>query len=173
MSGLREMSEQEIDAACRLIAEAMNIEEAKWAKKTMLFHFGCKAHGFDDGRHYFTYSVDERILGLVGLHHYEWGPEENVWLAWFAVHPEHQRKGIGRSLLDSIEKRAVTEGYTKLFVETYDHPDFAKAQQFYQSCGFGKVGQIDDYLPGSQSMVVYLKNLASSAPSISSGGGIG
>ena len=157
---LHEMLEQEIKAACRLIAEAMNSNEAKWAEKTMRFHFGCKEHGLDDGRHYFTYLEEKHLRGLIGLHHYQWGPEENVWLAWFAVHPGCQGKGVGRALLHAAEKRAKSMGFLKLFVETYRHPDFQKALGFYEACGFEKVGRVADYLPGSHDMVVFKKNLS-------------
>lgn len=155
-----EMLEQDIEGACHLIAESMNIDEATWAKKTMRFHFGCKNHDLDDGRHYFTYLVEKRVRALIGLHHYEWGPEENVWLAWFAVHPSCQGKGIGRALLQSAEKIAKSMGFFKLFVETYSHPDFQKALVFYEACGFKKAGTIADYLPDSHDMVVFKKNLA-------------
>ncbi len=159
MACLHEMLEQDIEDACHLIAESMNADEAAWAEKTIRFHFQCKNHDLDDGRHYFTYLAEKRIKALVGLHHYEWGPEENVWLAWFAVHPQLQGKGLGKSLLQSAEEMAKSMGFMKLFVETYSHPDFQKALKFYTAHGFKKAGTIADYLPGSHDMIVFKKNL--------------
>ena len=153
------MREKDMEEACRLIAESMNLDEATWARKTMDFHFGCKKHGLDDGRHYFVHSVEKRVEALIGLHHYQWGPGENVWLAWFAVKPSCQGKGIGRALLESVEALAVRMGFSKLFVETYRQPEFRKAQQFYKARGFEKAGQIKDYLPSSHDMIVFKKNL--------------
>lgn len=153
------MLEQDIEGACHLIAESMNIDEAMWAKKTMRFHFGCKKYDLNDGRFYFTYLKEKHIRALIGLHHYEWGPEENVWLSWFTVHPSYQRKGIGRALLKSVEMTAKSMGFSKLFVETYNHPNFRKALEFYEACGFHKAGAITDYLPSSHDMIVYKKNL--------------
>lgn len=156
---LCEMSEHEIDAACRLIAESMNKDEARWAKNTMHFHFGCKKQNLDDGRRYFIYLDEKQVVALVGLHHYEWGPEENVWLSWLAVQPIYQRKGIGRALLKCVEQIAKEIGYLRLFVETYSHPDFRIAQMFYKACGFEKAGQINNYLPDYNDMIVYKKDL--------------
>jgi len=157
---LHELQAQEINEACALIAEAMNAEEAVWARKTLTFHFQSQSHGLHDGRHYYTYRPQQQLVALTGLHHYQWGPPENVWLAWFAVHPAFQRQGIGRDLVSAVEDLATRLGYRKLFIETYDHPDFTAARNFYAACGFQQVGTIEDYLPDSASMVVYLKPLA-------------
>lgn len=157
---LREMQAQEIDEACALIAEAMNPDEAVWARKTLQFHFGCQRHGLHDGRHYYTYHLQDQLVALTGLHHYEWGPPENVWLAWFAVHPDFQRRGIGRQLVTTVEALATSQGYRKLFIETYEHPDFDVARQFYTACGFQQTGKIEHYLSTADSMIVYLKQLS-------------
>jgi len=156
---LKLMTEQDIAEAVRLISTAMNPDEGRWAEKTMLFHFGCLNNGLQDGRDYFVWRNDGRILGIVGLHHYIWGPEDTVWLAWFAVHPDWQRKGAGAKLMRSIEAIAFEMGYRKLFIETYRNPGFTKARKFYCSHGFKDVGGIRDYLPDGSDMVVYRKNL--------------
>lgn len=155
---LRELQRHEVDAACQLIAAAMSDAEATRARQSLQFHFTCQGHGLDDGRQYFTCSRDDRLVGLTGLHHYEWGPAENVWLAWFAVHPAYQRQGLGRYLLHETEQLAQARGYRQFFIETYDHPDFAGARQFYVACGFREAGKIEQYLPGPHNMIVYLKS---------------
>lgn len=153
------MTRADIDAAAGLVSISMNENEGEWARKTMEFHFGCMEHGLDDGRKYFVWKPEGRIKGLVGLHHYPWGPRENVWLAWFAVHPKCQKQGVGRKLLISIEETARGMGHTKFLVETYEHPDFDKARAFYAANGFEKVGAIGDYLPDGSDMVVYGKRI--------------
>lgn len=156
---LQQMSAEDIDAAVELISVAMNRHEAVWAKTTMKFHFECLEHGLNDGRSYFVWKKADKILGLVGLHNYIWGPKENVWLAWFAVAPGCQGKGYGGRMLTEIEKLAIDIGYKKFFVETYDNPDFDKARSFYQSKGFVEAGVVRDYLPDGSSMIVYEKQL--------------
>lgn len=153
------LPETDVPQTVSLIRLAMNPDEAAWAEKTFGAHFACKEHGIDDGRNYFICRDGEQISGLVGLHNYNWGPPENVWLAWFAVHPDCQRKGLGSALIDSIEKRATEMGYTALFIETYEHNDFAKARAFYQAKGFTQSGRIDSYLPDGSAMIVYRKGL--------------
>ena len=156
---LQQMTESDINDAVDLIAEAMNRHEADWAKTTMGFHFACLKHKLTDGRSYYVWKEGGKVLGLAGLHHYIWGPAENVWLAWFAVAPAYQGKGCGGRMFAEIEKIAVKSGYKKFFVETYDSPDFDKARSFYQAKGFVRAGEVKNYLPNGSSMIVYEKQL--------------
>jgi GNAT superfamily N-acetyltransferase len=154
------MTEYDIDHVVRLIGRAMNLDEADQARKTFEFHFACRRHALDDGRTYYVLEEGEQIRGVAGLHHYVWGPSQNVWLAWFAVDPDQHRRGLGRNLLRFIEDRAQQLGYMRLFIETYSTPEFAKARAFYGTTGFFRVGHIDSYLPNGGDMVVLCKDLA-------------
>lgn len=156
---LEPMTSSDIAPAVELIRDVMNEDEAAWAEKTMKFHFECIRHGINDGRDYFLWKQGGSILALAGLHNYIWGPRENVWLAWFAVARDYQRKGLGSRLLDEVQKLAVKMKYKKFFVETYDNPVFEKARAFYQSQGFVEAGVVDNYLPDGSTMIVYEKQL--------------
>ena len=149
----------DVGEAVVLVGRAMNAAEGRWAERTFGYHFACAEHGIDDGRSYFVWRRGRRIAGLVGLHHYLWGPEGNVWLAWFAVEPDLQRQGHGSALLKSIEAIAREAGYRKLLVETYAHSDFDSARQFYASQGFAEAGRIAEYLDDGSDMIVYGKEL--------------
>jgi GNAT superfamily N-acetyltransferase len=159
---LEPMAETDIDAAVLLVSRAMNADEARWARRTMEFHFGCRSHALDDGRSYFVRRESGQIAGLVGLHHEIWGPEENVWLAWFAVDPDSQGQGLGLTLLAEIERLAEQQGFGKLLVETYEHPDFDKGRRFYERNRFEQAGRVDDYLADGSAMVVYAKRIGRS-----------
>jgi ribosomal protein S18 acetylase RimI-like enzyme len=147
------------DEAATLIGEAMNRDEGAWARATIGRHFEMKARLLDDGRRYFALFVDGTMAGITGLHHYEWGPDENVWLGWFAVSPTLQGRGLGVRLMAETARAAKAHGYRKLFVETYDSPTFSRAIRFYVQAGFRIAGSIENYLPDGSSMVVFLKEL--------------
>lgn len=153
------MNELDLGEAAVLVARAMNADEGRWAERTMRFHFGCRRHRLDDGRMYYVWKRAGVIHGLVGLHHVIWGPEQNVWLAWFAVDPACQGQGLGRRLLAAVEEVAVEKGYRKLLVETYQHEDFEKARRFYESNGFRETGRIANYLSDGSAMVIYAKTI--------------
>ena len=160
------MEAGDIPLAVALITKAMNRDEGRWAEKTMLFHFKCQEFGLADGREYYIYfSGSERVglKGMSGLHHYEWGPEENVWLAWFAVDPAWQGQGLGRKLMALTERKAIQLGYQNLLIETYNQKDFEKARNFYSAVGFKQKGKISGYLPDGSEMIVYGKRLCKSS----------
>ena len=156
---LSTLEKDDFQAAVQLVSLAMNAEEGRWAEKTLSRHFQCRQQGIADGRNYFVLKDRDAVIGLGGLHHYVWGPPRIVWLAWFAIHPEAQGLGLGTRLLGSIEAECVNRRYSKLLVETYDHPDFDKARSFYERMGFRIVGTIKDYLPDGSAMIVYGKSI--------------
>lgn len=53
----------------------------------------------------------------------------------FAVLPEHRGRGIGRALLQEVERRALARGSCKLSLEVHDTNEGAK--RLYESFGFG------------------------------------
>ncbi|MRR55586.1 MAG: GNAT family N-acetyltransferase [Deltaproteobacteria bacterium] len=156
---IRELLPEMADGAAELICAAMNPDEGAWARLTIKRHFALRAQGLEDGRHYFALLVDGILAGISGLHHYEWGPEENVWLGWFALSPNLQGRGFGVRLMTETERTARSLGYRKLFVETYATPTFARAIRFYTRTGFRQAGMIENYLPDGSAMLVFLKVL--------------
>jgi len=156
---LRPMMERDIHPVVCLISRAMNSDEGRQAQETFRFHFSCKHHGLNDGRRYYVLLDDSEVTGIAGLHHYVWGPPENVWLAWFAVDPDLHATGLGTFLLDAITRKARLLGYTKLFVETYSTHEFARARQFYRAKAFTEAGHVQAYLGNAGNMVVFSKDL--------------
>ncbi len=156
------MTEGDTDAAVSLIANAMNEDEARWAKETIDFHFFCARNGKDDGHRYFVGRKGDAVIGMTGLHTYSWGPPDVTWLGWFAVAPSLHGAGIGRRLIQHTIDDARTNGYRALFVETYSDDTFAQARSFYEHMGFTKVGGVQGYITPTIDMVVYRFNLMSS-----------
>jgi ribosomal protein S18 acetylase RimI-like enzyme len=138
-----------------LITAAMNEDEGRWASKTFDFHFDCLQKGIDSTRQFYIALINKRVIGVVGLHQYRWGPEENIWLSWFAVSPDQQRKGIGKWLFLKMLNTAQQQGYRKIFIETYQNATFEKAISFYQQQGFREQGRVAGYLPDGSDMLVF------------------
>ena len=139
--------------------QAMNKQEADWAAEAFDFYFTCQKKQINPARQYFTAWCDEALCGLVGLHHYRWGPPGNVWLSWFAVHPSFQRQGLGSKLISYIQDIATQNGYKKILIETYSSKEFAMARDFYQRHGFEQTGKIERYINEETDMLVYSRRL--------------
>jgi predicted N-acetyltransferase YhbS len=54
-----------------------------------------------------------------------------------SVHPDFGRRGIGRSLVSTVKKRAHQRGLPGVTLTTFDH--IAWNRPFYESCGFMKL----------------------------------
>ncbi len=62
-----------------------------------------------------------------------------VYLAAMAVHPTHQRRGLGRRCLAAARTHALAMGADAIFLDAFDAA--AGAGAFYQKCGFREVGR--------------------------------
>jgi RimJ/RimL family protein N-acetyltransferase len=151
------MQASDIEAASEIMALGRNETVGARARATFTRHFRMQSIGLDDGRSYYIWIEDGRPAGVTGLHHYSWGPDENVWLAYFGVHPDFRRRGIGAAMLTAMERIAGAR-YRRFFIET--HGANERAHRFYRSQGFREAGSIAGYNPDGAPMTVFVKDLA-------------
>jgi ribosomal protein S18 acetylase RimI-like enzyme len=85
---------------------------------------------------------------------------ESSWeLYWIAVDPRTQGSGIGRRLLELVERDARARGATQLFVETAGRPIYAPTRAFYLATGYTLVAELPDYYAPGDSKCVFAKRL--------------
>lgn len=58
------------------------------------------------------------------------------WVNYLAVAPEHQKRGLGRTLMREVEKRLLERGCPKLNVQVRSSND--EALQFYRRLGYAQ-----------------------------------
>jgi len=63
--------------------------------------------------------------------------ETFVYLLEMAVHPSHQRRGVGRLCLEEAERWARARGAKAIRLDTNDDP--VRAAAFYTACGYAEV----------------------------------
>ncbi|WP_367568402.1 N-acetyltransferase family protein [Lacrimispora sp.] len=88
------------------------------------------------------------------------GPEEVAVIHTFLVHPDYLKAGVGRTLLEFAEKRAVEEGRKTIRLDVYDRNE--PAIRLYESLGYEHAGTADlGYEPflGLKWFRVYEKSL--------------
>jgi ribosomal protein S18 acetylase RimI-like enzyme len=110
-----------------------------------------------------TYSllgaqVDGDVAGWIC-----WGPTPCTLgtydLYWMAVAPEAQGNGIGKALLEEMERRLA--GVARLLViETAGRPDYAPTRAFYQARGYSPVSRIPDFYAPGDDQVVFVKDVS-------------
>jgi ribosomal protein S18 acetylase RimI-like enzyme len=80
-------------------------------------------------------------------------------LYWIAVHPEHQKAGHGRHLLEVAEAAAEEASGTMLLIETSSGPSYATTRRFYERNGYHEISRTLDFYRVRPGRVVYGKEL--------------
>ncbi len=78
---------------------------------------------------------------------------------WIMVEPDRQRMGVGKRLMDYMERAVVEKGGRKLIIETSSLPQYEGARRFYRSCGFTEEARIKDYYRQGDHKLIYTKTL--------------
>ncbi|MEI4770642.1 GNAT family N-acetyltransferase [Psychrobacillus sp. FJAT-51614] len=91
----------------------------------------------------FVAKRNNRIVGSVQLHLCE-KPNgvHRAEIAKLMTHPHYRRNGIGRSLMEKVEKRAIKEGKSLLVLDTREGDP---SNLLYTSLGFIQAGRIPNY----------------------------
>ena len=95
------------------------------------------------------------VLGLGGVVPDEMSLE-TCWVAWFAVSVSAQGSGIGDMLMRRLLERARCQGYKRIYVETYDRPEFRRARVFYDKRGFKPMGWLEGHHPSGKGSTFYM-----------------
>jgi ribosomal protein S18 acetylase RimI-like enzyme len=83
---------------------------------------------------------------------------------WLAVHPDFQRKGIGRLLLHRIESRIRESGGERIYVDTSQRLQYASTRAFYESLGYSLESILPDFYAPGDGKAVYCKVLPAAHP---------
>jgi len=75
------------------------------------------------------------------------------------VRSDIQSKGIGKQMMDFVEKELQQNGARILIVDTSSTKAFQKSRQFYENLGFTREAVIRDFWEEGDDKVVYRKKL--------------
>ncbi len=76
-------------------------------------------------------------------------------LYWIAVDPAAKRNGVGRNLMEQVEKDVAALGGRLLIVETSGLEKYAPTRAFYEGIGYSKEATIHDFYAPGDDLVVY------------------
>jgi GNAT superfamily N-acetyltransferase len=80
-------------------------------------------------------------------------------LYWISVHPAQQGTGLGRRILDEMERRVREAGGTAVYAETSGRPQYASTRAFYLRCGYQLGAEFEDFYAPGDPKVVFIKKL--------------
>ena len=91
----------------------------------------------------------QKLIGLCSA----WLVIDELQITLIAVHPIHQRKGLGKILLSDLIKRSKSLQANHIHLEVKENNEPAKA--FYKSMGFKTVGNRSNfYKDGSSALIL-------------------
>jgi D-alanine-D-alanine ligase len=80
-------------------------------------------------------------------------------LYWIAVHPDFQKKGLGKVIFNETEHLIREAGGTRMYVDTSQRPQYHDTQAFYEHCGLKVVAVLEDFYALGENKVIYAKSL--------------
>ena len=132
-------SESEIDVAAELVEERLS-------------------KGVPSGYFFLFAEDEERVLGYAC-----YGPipcTAASWdLYWIAVQPDLRGRGMGRRILDLVEKKIGKMGGTRVYVDTSSRELYRPTLAFYAHCGYRQEAVLKDFYAPGDSKVLFLKVL--------------
>ena len=108
-----------------------------------------------------TWAVDDEDGRAVGFVFYEPRPAtDRVWsLTMLVVDPTRHGAGIGRRMVGAVEDTLRASGQRLVVIETSGTAMYARTRAFYETCGYRRVAEVDDYFEDGDPMVLYAKRL--------------
>ena len=95
----------------------------------------------------------KKVLGICSA----WLVTNELHITSIAVHPAHQRKGLGRSLLLELIKRSSSLRTNQIHLEVKDTNKSAKA--FYKTMGFKTIGNRSNFYKDGSDALLLTKEL--------------
>jgi GNAT superfamily N-acetyltransferase len=78
-------------------------------------------------------------------------------LYWIVVHPGFQGCGVGRELVERVERQMRSAGARMCIIETSSRDDYSTTRRFYLACGYQEVARIADFYDVGDDRVTYAK----------------
>lgn len=88
------------------------------------------------------------------------GTANSFDLYWIAVHPDFQRRGLGRHLLRESERLIHKAGGRRIYVDTSQRAEYASTRIFYENSGYRREALLADFYGPGDGKAIYCKVMA-------------
>jgi D-alanine-D-alanine ligase len=125
---------------------------------TELWDEYCNRGAQASGYYFIVEREDLRVRGYACF-----GPrsltEGTYDLYWIAVDPQYRRAGIGRLLLDHVEKTVRQIGGRLIVVETSGLEKYTATRQFYLATGYALEATLQDFYKDGDDLIIFTKHI--------------
>jgi ribosomal protein S18 acetylase RimI-like enzyme len=81
-------------------------------------------------------------------------------LYWIAVDPQFQRHGVGRMLIEAVERQIAAKGGERIYIDTSGRDQYQPTRAFYERNGFRCEARLTGFYAPGDDRVIYAKLLA-------------
>ncbi|MDA8138924.1 MAG: GNAT family N-acetyltransferase [Desulfobacteraceae bacterium] len=85
------------------------------------------------------------------------GSANSFDLYWIAVHPDYQRRGMGRRLIKETERLIHKAGGRRIYVDTSQRAQYTSTRLFYERCGYRLEAMLTDFYAPGDGKAIYCK----------------
>lgn len=161
-------SDADLESLTELLCDAVNSGSAvsfmaPLAKETAEAWWRKTLSGADPRTVFLVARIDGEIVGTVQLHAC-WAPNQphRADIAKLIVHRRARGKGLGRALMEAVEREAEDVGYSLLVLDTRRG---CEAEGLYRKLGWTEAGAIPDFAlnadgSGYHATVIFYKQIA-------------
>ena len=114
------------------------------------------ARGAKSGYSFFFAERDGELLGYAA-----WGhaplTRRSFDLYWIAIAPAAQGQGLGRALLEHVERAVAGRGGGNLYIETSSRTEYARSRRFYAAAGYRLVAKLRDFYAPRDHKLMFCK----------------
>jgi ribosomal protein S18 acetylase RimI-like enzyme len=105
-----------------------------------------------------SYEKDAQVIGFA--YYAPASMTDRTWyLWWIAVSKQVQARGVGKELLDYLERDIRSRHGRLLVLETSGLPTYELTRRFYLKNGYEQAAVVKDYYADGHDMVVFRKRL--------------
>lgn len=115
------------------------------------------AQGEATSGYYFLVQDTENGIGAYACYGPIPGSQASYDLYWIVVSPTLQGNGVGRKLVQAVERRVSTAGGKRLYADTSSRDQYAPTRAFYHRCGFEQAAFLDDFYAPGDSKVIFVR----------------
>ncbi|HEX3600392.1 MAG TPA: GNAT family N-acetyltransferase, partial [Lacipirellulaceae bacterium] len=81
-------------------------------------------------------------------------------LYWIAVVPASQGQGLGRLVMNAVERQIAAAGGRRIYIDTSGQPKYAPTRSFYERTGFRCEARLVDFYAAGDDRLIFSKAVA-------------
>ncbi|PKH23543.1 hypothetical protein CIG19_08895 [Enterobacterales bacterium CwR94] len=141
------------------ISASMAQDACEEVIRTLDFHHDCQRMGLDDGRRYWCFKQEGKIIGLTGYHYRLWDHPDIVWSAWFVAAPDAAAMTKLGMIYNNMYVCLTQTRFSMMYIELLGDGTDSNIYNIFKALGLEEIATFHDFHGHNKDMVVMKINL--------------